>query len=165
MMRTTSKEVLNSLVFTGVDYLINKHDQIRLVHIKIAILLQSRRKSLWRIQCVAWRLAFQHTQAAIVNNTKRSSPGEGKLPLKLAVIDIKPKPFFRTGRSGNHAGERMLTFFEDIETVWNGVSPRIAVFRHHMPLHIIFSTKRFFVNGTEPTHVNSSGAECRLRKR
>ena len=34
-----------------------------------------------------------------------------------------------------------------------------------MLLHAILSTKRFFANGTEPTHVNSSGAECRLRKR
>ena len=33
-----------------------------------------------------------------------------------------------------------------------------------MPLHIIFSTKRFVANRTEPTHVNSTGAECRLRK-
>ena len=41
----------------------------------------------------------------------------------------------------------------------------IAVFRHHVPLHIIFSTKGFFADRTEPTRVNSSGAECRLRKR
>ena len=40
----------------------------------------------------------------------------------------------------------------------------IAVFRHHVPLHIIFSTKGFFADRTEPTHVNSSGAKCRLRK-
>ena len=36
----------------------------------------------------------------------------------------------------------------------------IAVFRHHVPLHAILYTKWFFANGTEPTHVNSSGAEC-----
>ena len=34
----------------------------------------------------------------------------------------------------------------------------IVVFRHHVPLHIIFSTKGFFTNGTEPTQVNFSGA-------
>ena len=37
--------------------------------------------------------------------------------------------------------------------------------RHQVPLHTIFSTKGFLANGTEPTHINSSGAECRLRKR
>ena len=40
----------------------------------------------------------------------------------------------------------------------------IAVFIHRVPLNAILSTKRFFANGTEPTDVNSSGAECRLRK-
>ena len=40
----------------------------------------------------------------------------------------------------------------------------IAVFRHHVPLHAILSTKWYFGNGAGPTHVNSSGAECRLRK-
>ena len=39
MMRTKSKEVHSSLVFTGVNHLIIKHDQIRFVHIKIGILL------------------------------------------------------------------------------------------------------------------------------
>ena len=33
---------------------------------------------------------------AIVNNTKRSSLGEGKLPLKLDVIEIEPRLLFRT---------------------------------------------------------------------
>ena len=28
-------------------------------------------------------------------NTKQSSPGEGKLPLKFGVIEIEQKPFFR----------------------------------------------------------------------
>ena len=37
--------------------------------------------------------------------------------------------------------------------------------RHHVPLHTILSPKGFFADRTEPTHVNSSGAECRLRKR
>ena len=37
--------------------------------------------------------------------------------------------------------------------------------RHHLPLHTILSTKGFFAKRTEPTHVNSSGAECRLRNR
>ena len=46
MMRTTSKEVHNSLDFSGVNHLIIKHDQIPFVHIKIGILLQSRRNSL-----------------------------------------------------------------------------------------------------------------------
>ena len=41
MMRTTSKEVHNSLVLTSVNHLIIKHDQIPFVHIKIGILLQS----------------------------------------------------------------------------------------------------------------------------
>ena len=40
MMRTTSKEVHNSLVFTGVNHLIIKRDQIPFVHFKIGILLQ-----------------------------------------------------------------------------------------------------------------------------
>ena len=39
------------------------------------------------------------------------------------------------------------------------------MFRHHLPLHTILSTKGFFEDRTEPTRVNSSGAECRLRKR
>ena len=39
------------------------------------------------------------------------------------------------------------------------------MFRHHVPLHTIFSTNGFIAEGTEPTHVNSSGVECRLRKR
>ena len=43
-----------------------------------------------------------------MNNTKRSSPGKGKLALKLVTIEIEPRPFFRTGHSGNHGGERML---------------------------------------------------------
>ena len=33
-------------------------------------------------------------QAAIVNNTKRSSPGEGKWSLKLVAIEIEPRLFF-----------------------------------------------------------------------
>ena len=37
-----------------------------------------------------------YTQAAIVNNTKRSSPGKGKWSLKLVAIKIEPRPFFRT---------------------------------------------------------------------
>ena len=41
----------------------------------------------------------------------------------------------------------------------------IAVFRQHVPLHTIFSSKGFFADRAEPTHVNSSGAKCRLRKR
>ena len=39
------------------------------------------------------------------------------------------------------------------------------MFRHHVPLQTILSTKGFFANRTEPIHVNSSRAECRLRKR
>ena len=46
MMRTTSKEVYNSPVFTGVNHLIIKHDQTPFVHTKLGILLQSRRNSL-----------------------------------------------------------------------------------------------------------------------
>ena len=37
-----------------------------------------------------------YTQAAIVNNTKQSSPGKGKWSLKLVAIEIEPRPFFRT---------------------------------------------------------------------
>ena len=48
---------------------------------------------------MAWSLAFLYTQVAIVNNTKLSSPGEGKLPLKLAVIEIEPRPSFQTWSS------------------------------------------------------------------
>ena len=43
-----------------------------------------------------------------MNNTKRSSPREGKLLLKLVVIEIEPRPFFGHGHSGNQAGKRML---------------------------------------------------------
>ena len=79
---------------------------------------------------MTWTLAFLYTQTAIVNNTKWFSLGEGKLPLKLAVIEIEPRPFFRTGHSGNHGGERMLEakpliFFEGIGTVSNGVLPAL----------------------------------------
>ena len=76
MMRTTSKEVHNSLVFTDVNHLIIKHDQIPFVHIKIGILLQRRTNS--RISCVVWKLEFLYTQATIVNNTRRSSTGRGE---------------------------------------------------------------------------------------
>ena len=96
MMRTTSKEVHNSLVFTGVNHLVIKHDQIPFVYIKIGILLQSRRNSLDEFNVFAWRLAFVYTQAAIVNNTEQSPPGEGKLSLKLVAIEIEPRPFFLT---------------------------------------------------------------------
>ena len=41
----------------------------------------------------------------------------------------------------------------------------IAVFSHHVPLHTIHSTKGFFADRTEPTHGNSSRAECRLKNR
>ena len=46
MMWNTSKDVHNSLVFTGVNHLIIKHDQIPFGHIKIGILLQTLRNSL-----------------------------------------------------------------------------------------------------------------------
>ena len=39
------------------------------------------------------------------------------------------------------------------------------MFRHHVPLYTICFTKGFLAKGTEPTFVNSSGAESRLRKR
>ena len=81
-----------------------------------------------------------YTQAAIVNNTKRSSPGEGKWSLKLVAIEIEPRPFSGPGHSGNHGGERMLeartlTF---LWKHWNCLKwgeTNIAVFRHHVPLH------------------------------
>ena len=43
-----------------------------------------------------------------MNNTKRSSPGKGKLSLKLVAIEIEPRPFSGPGHSGNHGGKRML---------------------------------------------------------
>ena len=52
-------------------------------------------------------------------------------------------------------------------TPWNCLKwgeTSIAVFRHHVTLHPILSTKQIFANGKEPSHVNSSGAECRLSK-
>ena len=45
------------------------------------------------------------------------------------------------------------------------VETSLAVCRNQVPLHAMLSTKGFLANGTEPTHFNSSGAECRLRKR
>ena len=57
---------------------------------------------------MAWRLEFLYTQAAIVNNTKRSSPGEGKLCLKLVAIEIEPRPFSGPGHSDNHGCKSML---------------------------------------------------------
>ena len=58
------------------------------------------------------------------------------------------------GHSGNHAGERTheakpLTF---LWRHWNCLrwgETSIAAFRHHVPLHIIFSNKRFFANGEQ----------------
>ena len=81
-----------------------------------------------------------------------------------------PGRFSGPGHSGNHGGERMLeakplTF---LWKYWNCLKwgeTSIAMFRHHLPLHTILSTKGFFADRTEPTRVNSSGAECRLRKR
>ena len=46
MMRATSQEVHNSLVFAGVNHLIIKHDQIPFFHIKLGLLLESRGNSL-----------------------------------------------------------------------------------------------------------------------
>ena len=43
-----------------------------------------------------------------MNNTKRSSPGEGKWLLKLVVMEIDPGRFSGPGDSGNHGGKRML---------------------------------------------------------
>ena len=45
-----------------------------------------------------------------------------------------------------------------------GAETSIGMFGNQVPLHIIFSTKRFVSEGTEPSHVNSTGAKCRLRK-
>ena len=36
---------------------------------------------------------------------------------------------------------------------WGDHETSIAVFRHHVPLHTILSTKGFFADRTEPTHV------------
>ena len=58
-----------------------------------------------------------------------------------------------------------LTFFWRHWNCLEWGETSIAVFRYHMSLHAILSTKRFLANRTEPTHVNSSEAECRLRKR
>ena len=76
---------------------------------------------------MAWPLTFLYTQVVIVNNTKLSSPGEGKWPLKLAVIKIKPRLSFQTWSSRqlcrwkDARSETADIFFEDIATVWNGV--------------------------------------------
>ena len=63
----------------------------------------------------------------------------------------------------------IMVMLQSISAEWNywlkWGETSLAVFRLHVPLHNIFSTKGFLANGTEPTHVNSSGAECRLRKR
>ena len=37
------------------------------------------------------------------------------------------------------------------------------MFGNQVPLHIIFSTKRF-AKGTRPTRVNSTAAKCRVKK-
>ena len=76
---------------------------------------------------MAWSLTFLYTQVVIVINTKLSSPGEGKWPLKLAVIKIKPTLSFQTWSSRqlcrwkDARSETADIFFEDIATVWNGV--------------------------------------------
>ena len=104
----------------------------------------------WQIQCMAWPLAFLYTQVAIVNNTKLSSPAEVKSPLKLAIIEIEPSLSLQTQSSQQ-------------QCTWKDARSETA--QNHMPLHSILFTKRVFANGAEPTHVNFSGAECRLRKR
>ena len=68
---------------------------------------------------MAWPLAFLYTQVAIVNNTKLSSPGEGKLPLKLAVIKMEPIQSFLQVKGCSKRNR--WYFFEGIATVWNGV--------------------------------------------
>ena len=74
-----------------------------------------------------WPLTFLYTQVAIVNNTKLSSPGEGKLPLKLAVIEIEPRLSFQTWSSPqlyrwkDARSETADIFFEGIAAVWNEV--------------------------------------------
>ena len=71
-----------------------------------------------------------------------------------------PTPTFTTHDKYPHPRP---TTFRYTRLKWGETS--IAVFRHHVSLHIIFSTEGFFADRTEPTHVNSSGAKCRLRKR
>ena len=149
-MRTTSKEVHNLLVFTGVNHLIFKHDQIPFFHTKKRTPTPKPWEFSWPIQSMAWPLAFLYTQVAIVNNTKLSSPGEGKWPLKLAVIEVEPRLSFQTQSSRQKC---------------TGKDARGETAQNHMPLHVILSTKRVFANGAEPIHVNFSGEECRLRKR
>ena len=68
---------------------------------------------------MAWPLAFLYTQVAIVNNTKLSSPGEGKLPLKLAAIKMEPIQSFLQVKGCSKRNR--WYFFEGIATVWNGV--------------------------------------------
>ena len=66
-----------------------------------------------------------------MNNTKRSSPREGKLSLKLVAIEIEPGPFFRTRsfrqlwRWRDARSETANIWCEDIGTVWNGVRPAL----------------------------------------
>ena len=122
------------------------------------------------IQCVAWPLTFLYTQTAIVSNTKWFSVGEGKLPLKLAVLEIEPRPFFLT-RSFRQSCKWKVVWCKTADIFWRHWNclkwgeTSISLFRYHRPLRAILSTKQFFANGTEPSHVNSLGAECRLRKR
>ena len=96
-----------------------------------------------------------------MNNTKQSSPGEGKLSLKLVVIEIEPRPFFGHGHSGNHGGKRMLeskllTFLWKRNCLKCGET-NIAVFRHHVLLHGILSTKWF--SQTEQNQLMSTPQE------
>ena len=91
---------------------------------------------------MAWPLAFLYTQVAIVNNTKLSSPGEGKSPLKLAVIEIELRLSFQTQSSQQ-------------QCTWKDARSETA--QNHMPLHAILSTKR--VSQTEQNQLMSTSQE------
>ena len=93
-----------------------------------------------------------------------------KSDTRYRFFKIELRPFFRTRSFRNHGDEKILeakplTFLWKYWKWLKSGETSIAVFRHHVPLHTILSTKRFFTDRTEQSHVNSSGAECRLRKR
>ena len=64
-----------------------------------------------------------------MNNTKQSSPGEGKLSLKLVAIEIEPRPFpepvIPAIMEVKGCSNRNRWHFCENGTVWNGVRPTL----------------------------------------
>ena len=89
-------------------------------------------------------------RVATLNNTKRSSPGEGKWILMFVVIEIEPGQVKGCLHSQRNRCKRI-----------GPVRNRVRALRS---LIILFSIKRFVAKGTEPIHVSSTGTECRLKK-